>query len=98
LPHDDEGSPIKIKDITRPMRSLLVKGRIESKEPVDMRSNTKAHALAIIADESGEIALNLWRNQIEQVKAGDSVILRNAFAQKYRGKLELSLWGNIETF
>ena len=52
------------------MRGLLVKGKVTHKGPIDMRSQSKAHAMATITDETGEILLNLWRDQIEQVQIG----------------------------
>jgi ssDNA-binding replication factor A large subunit len=86
----------KIRDIKEGMKGLLVKGKVSHKGPIDMRSQSKAHAMATLTDETGEILLNLWRDQIEQVQTDDSIILRLAFVRKYKGNLELSLWGNVE--
>ncbi len=90
------GSATKIRDIKSGMRELTVTARVTVKGEVDMRSQRTAHALATIADDTGEILLNLWRDQINEVYPGDSIILRNAFARKYRGKLELSTWTDVE--
>jgi ssDNA-binding replication factor A large subunit len=78
------------------MREMTIMARVTARAPVDLRSQRTAHALATIADDTGEILLNLWRNQINEVQVGDSIILRNAFARKHMGKLEVSTWADIE--
>jgi ssDNA-binding replication factor A large subunit len=78
------------------MKGLRVEGLITHKSSLDGRSRSSAHALATIADETGEVLLNLWRDQLEQVETGDDVILKDAFSRNFKGKLELSLWGPIE--
>jgi len=46
---------------------------------------------AKLCDDTGEIALNLWRQQIEVVKEGEVVILQNAFAREFSGVVELNI-------
>src|SRR5436309_14307072 len=89
-------STTKIRDIKSGMKGLTVVAHVASRAPVDLRSSRTAHALATITDDTGYILLNLWRDQITHIQAGDSIILRNAFARKHGGKLELSTWDDIE--
>jgi len=48
-------------------------------------------ATAILKDETGQVKLNLWRDQIERAKVGETVRLENAFAREFRGWTELSI-------
>jgi hypothetical protein len=89
-------APIRIRDVKHGKDGLLVQGRVTYKGPLDGRSQWTPHALARIADDTGEILVNLWREQIEQVQVGDEVSLQNAFARNFRGKLVLSMYGSIE--
>jgi ssDNA-binding replication factor A large subunit len=83
---------VKIKDIKARMRDLEVTAEVTKKWETQ-RSLWRPHALAMLADGTGEIRLNLWRGQIEQVEVGDVVHLKSAFARRYRGAvLELSTW------
>jgi len=53
---------------------------------------------AILEDETGSIRLNLWRQQIDEVRLGDTVRLVNAFVRVYRDEIELNIGsdGRIE--
>jgi ssDNA-binding replication factor A large subunit len=85
-------SRVKITDIRTGMKDIDVAGKVTKVERTQ-RSLWREHALAWLNDGSGEIRLNLWRDQIEQVHIGDVVHLRAAFARKYKGMvLELSTW------
>mgnify|MGYP001082971043 CR=1 FL=1 len=48
-------------------------------------------ARAILEDETGKIALNLWRGQIDLVKEGDVVQIENGFVRTYQDQLELNV-------
>ena len=87
---------IKIGNIRSGMRQLTVKAQVTARAPVDLRSQRTAHAVATVSDDTGVILLNLWRDQINQVQVGDWIILRDGFARKYKGKLELSTWTDTE--
>ena len=54
-------------------------------------------AKALLKDETGEIKLCLWREQVDAVAAGDLVELENASVTKFRGNAQLTLGsrGNI---
>ena len=64
-----------------------------TKKERTQRSLYREHALAWLIDGSGEIRMNLWRDQIEQVQAGDMAHLKAAFTKRHKGTvLELSTW------
>ena len=48
-------------------------------------------ARAILEDDTGKIALNLWRGQIDLVKEGDVVRIENGFVRTYKDQLELNV-------
>jgi len=87
-------SSIKIKDLRPGVRHVQVEGRVLQKEIVSR--SAKPLAKALISDETGEITLNLWRDQIEQAKVGDTIRITDGFVKVWAGKLELSTWAKIE--
>jgi len=85
---------IKIKQIQAGMRNLVIIGEIA--EMGDARSiitkfGPARVATAILRDGTGWVKLNLWRDQIEKVKLGDTVRLENAFAREFGGWTELNI-------
>ena len=47
-------------------------------------------ASATIKDDSGQIALTLWNEQIDLVKAGDKVKIENGFVNEWQGEIQLT--------
>lgn len=86
---------VKIKDIRLGMRNLTVIGKVVSKE-ITPRSPDKPHATAILQDETGNMPLSLWREQVDQVSVGDIVRVDGGFVYLYRGNLELNTWNPIQ--
>jgi len=73
------------------MRNLEVTGRVLSKE-MTRQLGGKDHSIAVLSDETGTIRLHLWRGQVDQVNAGDTIRLKSAFARSFMQTLELSTW------
>jgi replication factor A1 len=48
-------------------------------------------ATAVLEDDSGRIALNLWRDHADMVKEGDVIRVENGFVRVYQELLELNL-------
>lgn len=55
-------------------------------------------AKATIKDESGEMTLTLWNEQIDKVKPGDKVKITKGYVGEFRGERQLSTgkWGQLE--
>ncbi len=55
-------------------------------------------ANAIAKDETGDIKLSLWNEQIDQVKAGDKVRITNGYVSEWQGELQLTTgkFGKLE--
>ncbi|MBI2664501.1 DNA-binding protein [Candidatus Woesearchaeota archaeon] len=56
-------------------------------------------ANAVLKDDSGQIKLTLWNEQVDQVKQGDTVTIRNGYVSEWQGELQLSTgkFGTLET-
>lgn len=85
---------VKIAQIRAGMRNMEIIGRlVEVGKPVQIstRYGPAMMAKAKLRDETGEIVLNLWRQQIDVAKEGELVILQNAFAREFSGVVELNI-------
>jgi len=60
------------------------------------RSGRVANAIA--KDDSGDIKLTLWNDDIEKVKAGDRVKITNGYVSEWQGELQLGTgkFGKLE--
>ncbi|MBI2101005.1 hypothetical protein HYT53_00145 [Candidatus Woesearchaeota archaeon] len=47
-------------------------------------------ANAIAKDETGDIKLTLWNDDIEKVRAGDKVHLTNGYVNEWQGEMQLT--------
>jgi replication factor A1 len=91
------GEKMKIKDIEPGMSNITITARVTSvSKPrrVSTKYGETMVAQATIADETGEIILNLWRNQIDMVKPGDIIKIENAYSKEYKGRIELNIGKN----
>src|SRR3989338_11139127 len=60
--------------------------------------NSGRVANAKVRDESGEITLSLWNDDIDKVSVGDKVHITNGWVSEYQGELQLSTgkFGSLE--
>ncbi|MFC1691124.1 SOSS complex subunit B family protein [Nanoarchaeota archaeon] len=45
---------------------------------------------ATIKDETGEIALTLWNDQVDQINIGDKVKITNGYVNEWQGEMQLT--------
>jgi len=45
---------------------------------------------AVVKDESGEIKLTLWNDDIDKVNAGDKLHIVNGYVNEWQGELQLT--------
>lgn len=79
---------VKVGQIRGGMRNMNITGTLkEVEKPVEIetRYGPAMLARAVLQDETGSVRLNLWRDQIDIAKAGDTVVLENAFAREFGG-------------
>lgn len=46
---------------------------------------------AVLKDETGQIGLTLWSDQISMVKEGDEVVIKGAYTSEWQGEVKLNL-------
>ena len=84
------------------MRRVDSEGEIvEISEPrtVNLRTGGEARvADCMLKDESGQIKLSLWDDQIDMVKQGSKVRVLNGYTNSFRGELRLNVgkYGKLE--
>ncbi len=84
---------MNIKDLqpNRPV-DVLEAEIIEVEEPrefINFRGSGRV-ANARVKDETGEIKLTLWNEQVDQVAPGKKIRIENGWVKEYRGELQLS--------
>ena len=76
------------------MSNVSVEGKIidigEVRE-VNTRYGKKTVADAIIEDDTGQIKMSLWENQINSVRVGDKVSVSGAYITEFRDTLQLNI-------
>jgi len=85
---------MKISQIKPDSIGIEVIGKIVSVgdvRNVETRYGPARVAQAILKDETGTIILNLWRDQVDRVRTGDIVRVRNAFVRTFRDQMELNV-------
>ncbi len=84
------------------MRRVDAEGEIaEMAEPrsVNLRAGGEARvADCMLKDETGQVKLSLWDDQIDQVKQGSKVRVTNGYTNSFRGELRLNVgrYGKLE--
>jgi len=85
------GHTLTVKVVTAKM--VLQKGRPDSSQVRQMRI-----AECLVGDETGVIVFTARNEQVDLMKAGSTVILRNAKIDMFRGSMRLAVdkWGRVE--
>ncbi len=85
---------MKISEIQRGMSNISVEGKIldisEVRE-VNTRYGKRNVADAMVEDDSGEIKISLWENQITSVRVGDKISVSGAYVTEFRDVLQLNI-------
>ncbi len=92
---------MEIKDLKPNARNIDIVAEVLAKE--DTRSFEKFGKSgrvcnAKLADDSGEVKLTLWNDEVDMVKTGDRIHIKNGWCSEYKGELQLSAgkFGKIE--
>jgi len=84
---------MKISELKPRDGNVEVEGEIKSiDEPREFQKFGKVGRVtnAIIADDSGEIKLTLWNDEIEKVKVGSKVKVVNGYVNEFQGEKQLT--------
>ena len=93
---------MNISDLRDGMRRVDAEGEIsDMAEPrsVNLRTGGEARvADCMLKDDSGQIKLSLWDDQIDMVKQGSKVRITNGYTNSFRGELRLNVgkYGKLE--
>jgi replication factor A1 len=92
---------MNISEIRTGMRKIDVEGII-TEQPKAREVFTKKGPFTVanvtLADDTGEIVLTLWNEEITKVKLGDRVKITNGYSDPYQGKdfLKVGKFGRLE--
>ncbi len=86
---------MKIAELKSGMRRIEVAGTItdiSEEREVTTRSGEAARVVtATLKDESGEIKLSLWNDDINKVKVGDNIKIENGYVTEFRQEPQLNV-------
>jgi len=87
---------LKIKDLQDGMKRVSIEAKVKEKaDPREVVSRFKDQtyriADAVIADETGQIKLTLWNEQIDQVSINDVIKVENGYVTSFRGEIQLNV-------
>jgi replication factor A1 len=87
---------LKIKELRNGMRRVNVEAKVlEKSTPREVMSRYRdvVHrvATAIISDDTGQIKLTLWNDQIDQVNVNDNIKIENGYVTTFRGEIQLNV-------
>lgn len=90
-----------IKDLQAKQGNANVIATVVSKEnPREFQKFGKPGKVcnALIKDETGEVKLTLWNEQIDSIKEGDKIEIKNGYVNEWQGEKQLSTgkFGTLE--
>ncbi len=86
---------MKISELKNGMRSVSIEASVVSvseARTVNKRDGGTAKvADVMVEDDSGQIKLSLWEDQIAMVKTGSKIGIENGYTTSFRGENQLSV-------
>ena len=87
---------MKIQDLRNGMKQVDVEGKVLEKGATRevmsrYKNETYRVANAVISDDTGQIKLTLWNDQIEQVNENDTVKIEKGYVTSFRGEIQLNI-------
>lgn len=85
---------MKVSELRAGMRRVNVTAKVVDVSPprdVATKFGEARVATAVVADDSGEIEMSLWDDQIERVSVGNEVEVDNGYVTEFRGKPQLNV-------
>lgn len=93
---------MKATDVKSEMRRIdldLKIVEIEEPRPYVSRAGREGRVTTAIGeDDSGRIKISLWDNDVDRVKVGNTVRIRNGYARLFRDEVHISagMYGKLE--
>ncbi|MEM2896067.1 MAG: hypothetical protein QW265_01810 [Candidatus Bathyarchaeia archaeon] len=98
------GEEVKIESLNPGSKQLNLTVKVISKTPIKetiSRSDGSKHLLsnALVGDETGCIYLTLWDDNIEKVKEGETITIKNGYVSLFKGSMRLNVgkYGTLES-
>jgi len=85
---------MKISDIKTGMSNVTVEGKIidiSETRDVQTKYGKRSVADAILEDDTGQISLSLWEDQITSVSVGNKIVVSGAYVTEFRDRVQLSI-------
>jgi replication factor A1 len=87
---------LKIKDLRNGMKRVDVEAKVLEKSATRevmsrYKDETYRVAEATVGDETGQIKLTLWNDQIEQVSVDNTVKVENGYVTSFKGEIQLNV-------
>lgn len=85
---------MKINEIKAGMSNVAIQAKVIEVSPtrdVQTRYGPKRVADAILEDDTGQISLSLWEDNINSVSTGDTVNVSGAYVTQFRDKVQLNV-------
>ncbi len=85
---------MEIQKVQPGMTGVNIKGKvleIGKIRDVKTRYGETQVANATIEDETGQLKLTLWGDQIEKISEGDIVEITNGYAREWQGEIQVSV-------
>lgn len=93
---------MKVKDVRAEMRGIDLELRvveIEEPRPYVSRAGREGRVTTAVAeDETGRIKVSLWDADVDRVKVGSLIRIRNGYSRLFRDEVHVSagMYGRLE--
>jgi len=86
---------MKISELKPGTRNVNITVKIDeiaqTREVTTRRGEQSRVATAVASDDSGKVKLSLWNEDIDRVKASDTVTIENGYVDSFRGETQLNV-------
>jgi replication factor A1 len=87
---------VKIKELQTGMKRVEVEADVVDKgNPRQVQSRMSGETFnvsdVVVQDETGNIKLTLWNEQIDQVNVGDRIKIENGYVTSFKGEIQLNV-------
>ncbi|MFH0927365.1 MAG: OB-fold nucleic acid binding domain-containing protein [Candidatus Micrarchaeota archaeon] len=86
---------VKISELRPGIGNVTISGEVTAKEEpreVVTKYGKKVRvANAVLKDDSGEITLSLWEDDVDKLNVGDKISIENGWVSDFKGNLQVSI-------